>query len=271
MRAAFPNAVVEDFANLVDGMTTHPKDRHVAAAAVRGGAALLVTANLKDFPAEALAPYDIEVVHPDEFLMDQLDLDSATTVRCLKEQRAAYTRPQFTFLQFYASLARTVPDFASQARIAENETWNPDDPLPLAIADPAELQMAVFPEGSPEPTNPIGAAALWWIALLDRDQYLAELQAMTWRPPAWGDYEWAYQLLDGAGMMQFVEPCPDDDSIAYVKFMPNVDHPMQAFAEAAVPNAKVLTMVRCDDGFWRAWALSDNSYFPSADEVHGTS
>ena len=76
-------------------------------------------------------------------------------------------------------------------------------------------------------------------------------------------------MLDGAGMMQFVERCDDDERIAYVKFMPNVDHPMHGFGEAPIANGKVLTMVLCPDGLWRAWGLSEN-YFPSADEVNGT-
>jgi predicted nucleic acid-binding protein len=49
MRSAFPNAVVDSYEELVPVMTNHPKDRHVAAAAVRAGAALIVTANLRDF------------------------------------------------------------------------------------------------------------------------------------------------------------------------------------------------------------------------------
>ena len=64
---------------------------------------------------------------------------------------------------------------------------------------------------------------------------------------------------------------PDDDSIAYVKFMPNFVQPMQAFAEAAIPNVRVLTVIHGADCLWRVWGLSDNGYFPSADEVRGTS
>src|SRR5712691_5105005 len=47
---------------LIDEMVNDPKDRHVLAAAVRGGAELLVTENLRDFPAEALSPYDLQAV-----------------------------------------------------------------------------------------------------------------------------------------------------------------------------------------------------------------
>ena len=37
------------------------------AAAIRAGAGVIVTYNLKDFPAETLARFDIEALHPDDF------------------------------------------------------------------------------------------------------------------------------------------------------------------------------------------------------------
>jgi hypothetical protein len=44
-----------------------PGDCHVLAAAIVGRCDLIVTQNLKDFPAAALQPYGIEAQHPDEF------------------------------------------------------------------------------------------------------------------------------------------------------------------------------------------------------------
>lgn len=69
--------------------------------------------------------------------------------------------------------------------------------------------------------------------------------------------------------MQFVERCPDDDTIVYVKFMPNVDHAMRAFGEIPLDDVRILTMVRCPDGLWRAWGGLSHNHFPSAVEVHG--
>ena len=43
---------------------------------------------------------------------------------------------------------------------------------------------------------------------------------------------------------------------------------MRAFAEMPLNDIHVLTMVRCPDGWWRAWGLSHN-HFPSAAHVRG--
>jgi hypothetical protein len=47
-----------------------PDDRHVLAAAIVGGATVIITFNLKDFPDQMTAPHDCKAVHPDEFLLD---------------------------------------------------------------------------------------------------------------------------------------------------------------------------------------------------------
>lgn len=44
-----------------------PGDRHVLAAAIAGGADRIVTLNLRDFPARALAPHGIAATSPDAF------------------------------------------------------------------------------------------------------------------------------------------------------------------------------------------------------------
>ena len=54
MRRAFPSASVEEYEHLIDQMDNHPKDRHVAAAAVHVGASALVTYNVRDFDSELL-------------------------------------------------------------------------------------------------------------------------------------------------------------------------------------------------------------------------
>lgn len=117
MQQAFPTAEVVDYGGLVDAMTCHPKDRHVLAAAVAGGAQVVVTFNLKDFPTESIEPHDIGVVHPDGFLLDQLDLYPGRVGRALIGQLTAAKRPPLTMGQLLGRLARAgVADFADEVR-----------------------------------------------------------------------------------------------------------------------------------------------------------
>ena len=66
--------MVRGFEPLIDSMTCHSKDRHVLAAAVHADAGAIVTFNVRDLPNKSLAPYSIEVIHPDNFLLDAVDL-----------------------------------------------------------------------------------------------------------------------------------------------------------------------------------------------------
>ena len=52
-----------------------PDDRHVLAAAIKAGAQTIVTNNLKDFPADRLASWDIEASSADDFLHAMVDLN----------------------------------------------------------------------------------------------------------------------------------------------------------------------------------------------------
>jgi predicted nucleic acid-binding protein len=117
MSRSFPDALVTGYESLIDGMTNHPKDRHVLAAAVRANAEVLVTFNLTDFPGPALKPYDVDAVHPDEFLLDQLDLYPGVTVEVLRQQAASYRREPTTTSGILMLLERTgVPRFVAEVR-----------------------------------------------------------------------------------------------------------------------------------------------------------
>lgn len=117
MERYFPDAMVVGYHDLIPTMTNDAKDRHVLAAAVRGGAEVLVTFNLKDFPAESVEGFDLEVVHPDDFLLDQLDLYRARTLRALADLVEGYDSPVMTVDDYLLSLARAgVPKFVEAAR-----------------------------------------------------------------------------------------------------------------------------------------------------------
>jgi predicted nucleic acid-binding protein len=117
MRRAFLDAEVHGYDTLIEEMTCDAKDRHVLAAAVRSHAEVLVTFNVTDFPETSVKPYDIEVVSPDDFLLDQLDLYPGLTVAALHAQAASYASPPMTVEDLLGRLtAAGVPRFASEAR-----------------------------------------------------------------------------------------------------------------------------------------------------------
>lgn len=68
----------------------------MVAAAIRCGAQAIVTSNLRDFPAESLTTYDIQAVHPDDFVYDCIDLAPGTMVRVVTDQSASLKNPPRT-------------------------------------------------------------------------------------------------------------------------------------------------------------------------------
>jgi predicted nucleic acid-binding protein len=111
----FPEALVEGYERLVPVMTNAQGDRHVLAAAVRAGAAVVVTSNVADFPASACAPYGIEVQTPDDFLCDLWDAHPDEMAQVLRTQAAQLVRPAQTTQQVAETLRRTAPRLADTA------------------------------------------------------------------------------------------------------------------------------------------------------------
>ncbi|MER6510111.1 PIN domain-containing protein [Nonomuraea sp. NPDC001636] len=86
MNSAVRDCLVEGYEPLIEGLKLpDADDRHVLAAAIKVGAKAIVTSNLKDFPAEYLAPWDIEAKSPDDFVLDQIDLDGRVVWACVQQ------------------------------------------------------------------------------------------------------------------------------------------------------------------------------------------
>ena len=117
MQRAFPDADVSGYRSLLDSMTCDPKDRHVLAAAVRSNAAAIVTFNLHDFPSLSVDPYQIDIIHPDDFLLDLLDLAPSIVIAELGRQAAANRREPRTLSGLLNALGRAgVPSFVDEVR-----------------------------------------------------------------------------------------------------------------------------------------------------------
>ena len=108
LREHFGDSWVTGYEPLIDKMATHPKDRHVLAAAVKCGASVIVTYNKRDFPAAATEPWRVEIQAPSVFLKHQYDLNPPVVVYKLHAQARNLGR---TLPEQLAVLRRAVPAF----------------------------------------------------------------------------------------------------------------------------------------------------------------
>lgn len=122
MREAVPDWEVEERAwQSVAGGLTLPdlNDVHVLAAALAGHTDCIVTANLRDFPAQVVHLLGIEVLHPDQFIVAQWDLDQLVAVAAFKHMRARWKKPNATADDFAAAMERAgLPATAQRLREA---------------------------------------------------------------------------------------------------------------------------------------------------------
>lgn len=97
MNAAVPDCLVTGYEGMADSVTLpDPDDRHVLAAAIRCQAGVIVTYNLKDFPADKLAPFGIEAQHPDDFVSNLFELAPGPVCAAVRNQRLSLSNPPKT-------------------------------------------------------------------------------------------------------------------------------------------------------------------------------
>lgn len=94
MNGAVRDCLVLGYEPLIEGLQLpDPADRHVLAAAIKSGAQMIVTSNLKHFPATDLELWDVEARAPDDFVLDQLGIDGRTVAACVQQIADSRTRP----------------------------------------------------------------------------------------------------------------------------------------------------------------------------------
>jgi predicted nucleic acid-binding protein len=97
MNRAVRDCLVTGYEPLAGGLKLpDPGDRHVLAAAIRAGAQVIVTSNLKHFPSAGLQPWDIEAKAPDDFVLDQVGIDGRTVAACIQQIADSRTNPPRT-------------------------------------------------------------------------------------------------------------------------------------------------------------------------------
>jgi PIN domain len=99
------DSLVTGYEGLIEGLTLpDPDDRHVLAAAIHAGAEVIVTFNLADFPADALAVHGLEGRHPDVFCCGLLDTSLDASLEAVRLQRLSLKNPPRDVPEFLGTL-----------------------------------------------------------------------------------------------------------------------------------------------------------------------
>lgn len=107
MDGHFPDAVVTGYEALAATLDLpDADDRHVLAAAILGGADIIVTRNLRDFPADRLAPYGLVAQHPDAFVAELFEADAEAVLAAIRGHRAALRNPPRSAGDYLSALER---------------------------------------------------------------------------------------------------------------------------------------------------------------------
>jgi predicted nucleic acid-binding protein len=120
MNRAVPDCLVENYEGLIPAIQlTDQDDRHVVAAAIAGHADAIVSFNVDDFPLNELEKYNIEIQHPDTFVLNQIHLHKICALSAIKRMRARWRNPAFTAQELVSTLeARGLPFSADALREA---------------------------------------------------------------------------------------------------------------------------------------------------------
>lgn len=110
MNRAYPGALIDPAAELIDKMTNDPGDRHVLAAAVAAQASVIATFNTADFPPESCEPYGIEAQHPDPLAEHLVSLSPALAAAAVVEMSERTRNPHREVAEIVERLAQDLPN-----------------------------------------------------------------------------------------------------------------------------------------------------------------
>lgn len=112
------NGLIEGYEGLIETCTLpDPDDRHVLAAAISAKADIILTFNLKDFPASVLSSYGVTAEHPDALLTSLLSLAPGTVCTRVKRHRQSLKNPPKTVIEYLDTIQQQgLPQFVAQLR-----------------------------------------------------------------------------------------------------------------------------------------------------------
>lgn len=117
LTAAFPDAeLVKEIPESPQLDPVDPKDRHVVMTALAASADAIITFNTSDFAADHLhSKLHIEVIHPDDFILDLVTLNEKRAVAAFRELRARKKNPPWDVPELVRRL--------SECQLVQTSLW----------------------------------------------------------------------------------------------------------------------------------------------------
>jgi predicted nucleic acid-binding protein len=107
MNKAVRDCLVTGYEPLIESLRLpDPDDRHVLAAAIKSSAQVIVTTNLRHFPEAELRRWNVEAKSPDDFVLDQINIDARIVYSCVREIANSRRNPPDTVDDVLAELER---------------------------------------------------------------------------------------------------------------------------------------------------------------------
>ncbi len=107
MDAHVRDGLVVDYESIIETLKLpDADDRHVLAAAIHAQAAVIVTFNLKDFPARVLNRFGITAQHPDAFVLSLLKREPGKFLETIERHRQALQHPSKTREEYLVTLEK---------------------------------------------------------------------------------------------------------------------------------------------------------------------
>ncbi|WP_433166499.1 PIN domain-containing protein [Kribbella sp. CA-247076] len=97
MNRAIRDVLVTGYEPLIEVLDLpDPDDRHVLAAAIKAHAQLIVTDNTKDFPDEALMPWNLAAETADDFVLGLIDVNRQAVYAQVQRMADSFQNPPHT-------------------------------------------------------------------------------------------------------------------------------------------------------------------------------
>jgi len=87
------DCLIEGYDDLIKTLSLKDSnDRHVLAAAIHGNVSKIITFNIRDFPKSTLDDYEIEAIHPDDFILELFQSAPENVLAAVKRHRISLKR-----------------------------------------------------------------------------------------------------------------------------------------------------------------------------------